>query len=588
MAEVQTQATAVPLTVTSASLLKHVQELVLAQDSAPLSDYELSQLSILNGGPLAQPSVRKGLLAVLNQALAKKVVAPDRYLPYLLMHARGPEAVIPIAMALRAKDVDPNVYIPIRTAQGGTADLHSLAYVSQGVTDPATVQTIQLLLLTAGAQPGMPVYRASAGQTIKSSIPSVAAYLRERGKTVPKLSDPEATTNLGYLLGRSELLRTGTAASVQTQQTAVAAHTPLVTSLPLSNDYVGLDYRLLVWCVDYLNLSAWLHFIDRGLVPSYALVNRLLLLARNYREWPLIKANLQAMLIQAVKRGTKLDQQQYQLYQQTGLDVTALDQAYNTRYVDKACSITEGLAPRELRTIAESLGLSTSPARPFNASQDLDPNSSRAVVCQQLKRVAALPEEQLQTAAHARSQQLFQARNVHLDELAQDPNHQVKCTKSLGLKGQVTDYAPRDVAYYRQGDQVHCFGRPSFAQLIAEKKDPLNGQMLPGYFIKELEAKSRLWSRNQPLSSTIKEMLRVDQPTDQDSQHILELFLANARLKNTQLSPSQVQTVLGRVGYAVVTDGLTQVHAMYTLARVAEFLYLYDNEAYQRLVASLR
>ena len=565
-------------------LLAQVQSLITGARTAELSDFEIIELAKLT------PSV--GVISVLAQGLEKRVIPAEKILPYLVLSADSADKELPIAMALRAPGPNgdrpnPNVYVrPIVGGAQASYQVHALLYLAQKLGATKLGGQLIELFLAAGARPTVAAYQGlpegkpspTVRQVAASKQIQLPAYVRETARRGLK---PARAKTLAIALADESLMPSEfVAADREYQSLAIRTWSTLLPKVPRDLRYIGENEAGLDHSVKALNDRAYVYYLDQGLIPSYTLLNSIMTMAGAYRDWPLIRRDLQNMIIESVKRGSHLDLEQFGLYQRVGLDVGPLQAEYTKPYLGKVCSVTKGLAPRELRTLSEALGLSTGSA-----------DTSRASACSRLAKAAALPEAQLISAAYQRNEQLFQARSLHIDEIAANSSARVQCTPATTAVD-IKTKAPRDVVYYRDdANKIWCFGRSSFGQLMKEKVNPNTSQKLPSFLLSEIEAKSKLWSRDQPIDEVISTMKNPEKIDNDDSEHVYMLFrefiISHKGRDVAGLQPDDVQKVYTTTGYPSVVSSLSPKHALYSLAHTAEFMFLRDKNSFGKIMLML-
>jgi hypothetical protein len=353
--------------------------------------------------------------------------------------------------------------------------------------------------------------------------------------------------------------------------------------IPFLDVRVQTDYKTLVEAVNYLNAPAYIRLLEHGQMPSYVLVNRILVDMRNYRNRGSVLAaqELQNMLERSVALGTELDADQRNILSTLGPDVlSSVLKAYDIPYWRKVCNSTETLTgpPDRLKHLAVSL--------------NIDPSMSEAAICNNISRLAKADKDALKEAAKRRQQMRMISDMGTMDEFLNGKTPNLTCRNASQLPHSPFEYNDVDIAWYRD-DQgaIWCFSSQSFAGLLETGVNPYNQTLLPTTFLEQIqyqidvlqtlgiaagEGDVGIYSSHVPVTFTeaIDSLTKEDKISESASadavSHLTTLasqYGISASVLRS-LTRANMTAALRSIGYDIDLSGLTTSHALVTTARV--------------------
>lgn len=601
------------------SMLNEVQKKIYGQRNEKLTPVEINRLF--------QAPVTPEFNLTIYRALQRNAIDPDVTLLQAIPRAITKEYLIPIALCLRF-GADANMYVD--APRLGT--IHILGYVynilgggnydrfsdNDTVADENVLNTIILMLIAEGSRPSLPMFDRKAGkirregETPSTSL-SVAEWLNDQGintildrvnigdsSELQRIVDPESLAILSILLDMPTVM--GRSYEPRDMLLSIRAFSPIsFDKIPTPNTKIFLDFKSLDDAVTYLNSDAYLKLLKRGQLPSYLLINKILIGMRTYRAMSRIIAvqELEKMLVNSISLGTQLDQDQLNIVSIMGRDILdAVTKEYEQPYWRKICKspTSNGETPEPLRKLAISL--------------NIDPNMSQAAICESINTLSKSDKEALKEAATKRQQMRMAADLGTMNEFLNGKVPNLVCRNKSLLPHDPSDYNDIDIAYYRD-DQgaVWCFGSDSFATILESGVNPYNSTVLPNSFKEELRyridvlkrlgidanrGEIGIYSSRVPITFTksIDSLTSKDVITEKTSEQSLDVFIRLASRNNISpetirtLSKERMSNALRSIGYNVDLTPLSTSHALVTTSRIIEFVDRTDPDTVQRFFES--
>ncbi|CAH6418155.1 Hypothetical protein HVR_LOCUS30 [uncultured virus] len=605
-------------TVQVENMLVELQKRILGQRSTPLTPVELNQLF--------RSPITPEFNLVLCRALQRNAISPDVTILQAIPQARTREYLIPIALCLRF-GADANMYV--NDPKLGTIHILGYTYTRLGgdrfandgdiIADENVLNTIVTMLVAEGSRPTLPMYDRKAGRIkaegeIESTSLSVAEWLNDKGYNTildrinigdssefQKVFDADSLANISILLDMPNLMKRPY--ETRDMLLAIRSFSPIsFDRIPTPDTMVGMDYKSLDDAVTYLNSSSFDKLVKRGQLPSYVLINKILVGMRVYKDRGHIipVQELEKMLLSSIAVGTQLDQDQLAIVSVMGRDIlTSVNKEYDQPYWRKICMAPggNGDTPEPLRRLAISL--------------NIDPTMSKAAICDTINNLSKADKDALKDAARRRQQLRLAADMGTINEFLGGKIPNLVCRNKGLLPHDPLDYNDVDLAYYRD-DQgaIWCFGSESFASVLESGINPYNGTVLPNSFKAQLkdqiDALKRLgvdasggeigiYSSRIPTTfdKSVDSLSSKDVVTEKTSEQALDSFiqLANRNGISTetirQLSKERMTDALRSVGYNVNLAPLSTSHALVTTSRIVEYLNRTDPNSVKAFFASL-
>lgn len=344
----------------------------------------------------------------------------------------------------------------------------------------------------------------------------------------------------------------------------------VIPKIPTSTLRTGLDYKSLLTAEAAFNSAAFTDLLGRGQMPSYILVNRIILDLKRYQgRLPFIE--LQNMLRDSVTRGATLDQDQLTIIGTLGQNtLTLVNQAYAEPYWRKVCRVSTGAVPEELRMLATSLNLNT--------------DAGKAAICENLSLLSAADKQGLKDAARRKQQLRMMGEVGYLSEFLEGKIPDlVPRNRSLMPQDPFT-YNDNDIVFYRDDQgSIWAFGREMFATILESKTNPYSSAPLPVEVLAKIEMKNQLGGGPAiSFDNAIDHLDDKDSIGNNMSAQVLQQYtnLANRMGVPSEvalgLSKADMSAALRAINFDVNLDGLTTSHALNTVAYAVVWLGAYN------------
>lgn len=529
---------------------------------------------------------------ILYRGLQRNALNPDVTILQIIPRAKNKDFIIPIALALRY-GADPNMYVD--APKLGTIHILGYVYNSLGLPssnyDNEVLNTIVLLLLAQGSRPSLPMYDKTAGKikpdtTIPITSISVKDWLNDQGydtilnrlnssdlNSLAKYVDKDSLNVLSILLDRPNLI--GRDYVEQDLLLAIRSFSSnSFDKIPVSNSMYLLDYKTLEDAVSYFNADAFDKLLTKGQMPSYLLINKILVGMKKYRATGniVIVQELERMLISSISMGTQLDQDQLAIVSVMGQDIlNSVIKEYEQPYWKKVCKNTdpntEALVPERLKRLAVSL--------------NLDSSMSKAGICANITSLARADKEALKQAAKRRQQLRMAADMGTMNDFLGEKIPTIVCRNRSLMPNDPLNYNDIDIAYYKDAQgAVWCFTSESFPSLIETGINPYNMVSLPQSFIEQLKHQVQLLNRlginsiYSKMPSTydkaIDSLSEKDNIKEITSDNQLRTFIDIANNNSfsvdsiKSLTKDRMSRALRTIGFDIDLEPLTTQHSLVT------------------------
>lgn len=561
------------LPIVSEPTLQAVQQLLLGQRTAPLTDVEVAQFF--------QVKVDHVFILVLIQALTRKVLNANLALLQAIDKALTKSYLITIAICLRL-GADPNMYATVRDV----GNIHVLAYTfltlkPQTAQDNIIFNSIIVLLLLAGANPVYPAFSTSTGAA--DTELTTKQWITNNG--YPKLlqsldiNNPDlltATVGEEHMTQYSIILNKPTvphrayiALDYTLAITAFASRT--YSLIPVPTTVRMLDNTALVEAVDAFNADAFIYLIGQGNIPSYLLTNHILTkmeFARQ-RNHATVITELERMLLASINAGVQLDQDQVRLLKPFGDLVKTVETSYQVPYWRKLCNNKDPHMVESLRKLAISL----------NVDHTLD----KSGVCNGIEALARADRNVLKAAAHKRQQARLNANAGLITDFVGEPVN-LLCHNRVQIKEDPLSYNDMDLAYYRDAQSnVWCYTSDEFASLLETGVNPTNYTKLPASFLAQLQYRVAVLKElgvelrtrvPRTFDQALDSLDAKDMVTEADSKAALDQFFQYGMQQGVTsmtleaLNKDQLTAALQTIGFKVDFSLLSKGHALITTAQI--------------------
>ena len=590
-----------------------LQKKIFGQRTAVLTPLEINKLF--------QSPITPEFNLILYIALQRNAISPDIAILQAIAQARTREYLIPIALCLRF-GADTNMYV--NDPKWGTIHIIGYTYINLGgdrfmenndmIADENILNIIITMLMAEGSRPSLPMYDRRAGNinSETSNSPSVVEWLNDQGYSnilgrvkigdsseLQKVFDADSLAIISILLDMPNLMKR----NYENRDMILAIRSfsfVVFEKIPTPDTIVGMDYKSLDDAVTYLNSTSFDKLVKRGQLPSYVLVNKILIGMKGYRErgYILPVQELEKMLLSAIAVGTQLDQDQLAIVSVMGRDIlTSINKEYEQPYWRKICISPGGDTPEPLRKLAISL--------------NIDPTMSKSTICDNINNLSKADKDALKEAARRRQQLRLAADMGTINEFVGGKIPNLVCRNKALLQNDPLNYNDIDLAYYRD-DQgaIWCFGSDSFASVLESGINPYNGTILPDSFkiqlADQINALKRLginadrgeigiFNSKIPITfdKAIDSLSEKDVITEKTSEQSVDLFIQLASKNGISsdtirtLSKDRMTDALQSIGYNINLTPLSTSHALVTTSRIIEYLNRTNPDAINVFFSSL-
>jgi len=345
-------------------------------------------------------------------------------------------------------------------------------------------------------------------------------------------------------------------------------------------------------CVTHFNSVAFTKLLKKGHIPSYLLINKIIVGMREYRKLDRIIAaqELERMLLESVDVGVQLDLDQLNIISIMGKDVLdTVNHKYEQPYWKKVCKTPSHTIPEVLKRLAVSL--------------NIDPTMNQSAICESINTLSKSDKESLKDAARKRQQMRMASDLGNMNEFLGDKQPTFACRNRSSMTHDPLDYNDMDIAYYRDEQGViWCFTSDTFANLIETGVNPYNSVILPESFLAQLKYQLDVLRKlgidaihgeigiytsqiATTFSTALDELGKKDAITEKISSRALDKFIQLASIHS--ISPDSIKSLtkekmidgLRSINYNVELASLNTSHALVTVARIIDHLNKTDKGA---------
>ena len=595
-------------------MLNELQKKIFGQRNDKLTPVEINRLF--------QSPITPEFNLTLYVALQRNAINPDVTILQAIPRAKTKEYLIPIALCLRF-GADSNMYV--NAPKLGT--IHILGYIysilggdrfnDSDMADENVLNTIILMLIAEGSRPSLPMYDKNAGKIhndrdniLPSTSLSVIEWLNDQGyntilnrvnigdsSELQRFVDKDSLQQLSILLDMPNLASRDYES--RDMLLSIRSFSPIsFDKIPTPTTLVMMDYKSLDDSVVYLNSVAYEKLTKRGQMPSYLLINKILIEMKTYKTLGRIIAvqELEKMLLSSISIGTQLDQDQLAIISTMGQDIlSSVMKEYEQPYWRKICK-----APDIPFNSNSKLPSVPEPLKRLAISLNIDPTMTKSSICENINNLSKADKEALKEAARKRQQLRINSEMGTMNEFLNDKVPNLVCRNKTLMQQNVLDYNDIDLAYYRD-DQgaIWCFTSDLFASVLESGMNPYNSTLLPESFKQQLRyqidvlkrlginanrGEIGIYSSRIPITfdKSIDSLTTKDSVSEQSSERALDLFIQLASRNNISpetirnLSKDQMSNALRSIDYNVNLSPLSTSHSLVTTSRIIEYLNLTD------------
>jgi hypothetical protein len=279
-------------------------------------------------------------------------------------------------------------------------------------------------------------------------------------------------------------------------------------------DEAGENY-LLKLAVRYANSAAYRTFVEKGCIPTYFIVNRILFFIQDYAADKLLSKEYKDMLLYTVSLGVAIDIEQMSIISATDTPYAqALLQIYRQPAWRKVCSGVLELTD-EVKNLSFDLNIDA---------------SSKSATCDKLLKYSQVDSVRLRKAAIARQKdRLSNDLSDYLD-LIENKTTTFTCSNKSSLQSDPFEYNDSSMSYYKDDlGRTFCFPSNLYETLLEKKKNPYTDDPLPDIFLlrvkKHYEILKELGMANRtPVSVTeaLQQLHKKDDVSNGESNRIVD------------------------------------------------------------------
>ena len=241
-------------------------------------------------------------------------------------------------------------------------------------------------------------------------------------------------------------------------------------------EVVGMTQAIQGACV-----PAFRTFINSGVECSYFTMNRLCyhISEACISHDQVYYVILLEMLKIAIKNGAALDSKQYDMLKIADSKnkynlISTIEEEYKTPKWSKLCMSSANMkTPEYLQKLAFSLGI--------------DKDQSKEKICQQINAINMADPNTIKTSAINRQRARISSTISTLSEFDDTKDYK---TCYNGQKESIIpeEYNDTFMSFYKDGDRVYCYTSSDYEDMIASKKEPINGNKLSPEYIRQIQS----------------------------------------------------------------------------------------------------
>jgi len=515
--------------------------------------------------------------------LKNKKINVNNELILAIKEGKDKSNLVRIAYAIRY-GADTNLYVDV-SGVGKNFHILGYAYKVGKIYHDDYLNTIILLLLVGGSSLSKPAFKKKKTKIPNKEI-TIAEWLEGDGYSLARQYIEDGYKNVApqtgidfvaTLLDIPDLVK-----NPKNELIAKTIGENMLSKYKLSNEMVFWDIKDMKWAVQYFNLPLFNYLLKLGIIPTYPMINNILIRAGIYKNKNEFNALIEIIKL-IIKNGIELDYEQLNLLH--SLDENLFKEVKNignSPYWKKVCSQSEKIKkgekpPQRLQRTAKILGITQTDFKN---------------TCLIMKKTSQTDKDQLKASLRGKKNDEFQSKLKYPNELIINDENKLKCEKPFQKQGEdQSNYSDLHVSSYRCNDgKVWCFTSEYYSFLLSEKKNyHKNGEKLPNEFIKEIKFKLDILKElgfiiSEPpptITETVDELYENDKFGNNvvDEKGIInKLQLINLN----KLTPTNAEKIFQIIGASTNIDRLSGVHARLTTLWILDWLY--DNNKEQFLI----
>ena len=565
------------------------------------------KLSLVEINYLFNRPLSPEFILILKEAIERKLMEPDDAFIQLLARSKTKDYLIPMALCIRNKDFNPNFYVNIQNL----GIIHILGYVHYVLPDHIEIRdSIIYMLLLKSSNYSLPIFDKTGG-SIKNYVEenefktiSVKEWIQNQGYTSPILKikvlnndkileplDNKTKNNLAMILDNPSLGDNDYKSADMTN--AIRSFSKLtMNSIPFSNTMILMDNKYLVESVIYLNYNSFQFIIEKGVFPSYILINKIILAMKFYstkKDFVSMKT-LENMLVLAISYGSELDMEQYNLLGFTGKIVLEnINKEYNQPYWRKICKSSFGGKEDNFdKNIPDNLKRTA-------LSLNIDPYLGKKGICESISQLSKADKELIKETMQKRQKYRMTAALGNINDFMDETVPTLRCRNGNLLQNDVNSYIDIAISSYKD-DQgaIWCFTDDNYSNILENGTNQYNGTKIPESFKNDIQNKIKILkdlgmepktgyaAADFPrlFSQSIDKITENDIISDKNS--ILEISkFKNLAIKNNvpvdifeNFDKNRMLISLNNLGLSkeyIEADQLSNSHLLVTIARIINF-----------------
>lgn len=547
------------------SALDKLSKALNSRNSQLLTPYDIYQIYSAGYSPRLMLYTINALIVKDNNK--KTLLSPDMLLIQCINGVRKPDDCILLGLAIRY-GANCNMYI--NDPKYGSSQVHLLVYTYTRLREnkaPSTVTNRCIGLLIAS---GSITTSTSFGQQSlqHDSQQTVGDWFR-----IQDYTDWEQIQGAGA--GVSQQFVHDLAIYLDDDSRII--NKPLFIDLVKSHDghilnkwidkYTSNDLSAgYIICIDHYNVQAFGYVLTKTPVPSYVLINDIILRMKRAAQGDdlIIAAQLRDMLKLSINHGARMDE--YQLNEVKNISsVMAEDLAksYSEPLWEKDCRNLYTSSNPQIRELAFNLGL--------NLSDD------KRKMCKSLKLLAGAPKEKVIAAAVKRKREMVSIRLADTSTVLSNNSTVPQVSISNEKMGSVSPLEYNDfetIVYTDQSGDVWLLTADYYDKIAETKLNPFTSQQLPDNIIqnvKQYQTLLRYYNiKPRPISQALNDLSKpmtinneVTQREVDDFKQLLILNQINVH-EFGYFTSLDIDKLLSDLKLPVPVSQLSQNHAIAT------------------------
>ena len=376
-----------------------------------------------------------------------------------------------------------------------------------------------------------------------------------------------SNSDMGILLPNLEMV-------LSARSTEVLKRYPLNEHMTAAKLEKG-SYIALMQCIDAYSLDGFMHFMNKGLMPTYFTMNTLVLSLRDaIRTNNISTTNMyQQMIIESVARGIRLDIEQLSVVSVSSDSLAqAILQVYRQPAWQKVCAAPLDAGSDQLKTLAFTLNMTE--------------GQSKQATCVKLREFSEANPSSLKTAARLRQQVRVGASMSSINDFMSGSSPTVTCKNKTVLQRDPFSYNDASMSFYTDKEgSVWCFTSDMYENLLANPINPHKPgkDPLPEDFVQKLKIHLDILKRlgisvsnPETYDDAIDSLTKPEEVTSKESDFIVSTILDAAKVTGSdperikKMTFQQMNDALNGINMTQLNlQDMTIGHRLITFCRAA-------------------